>query len=353
MDIVDFLNKASSEQICRKIADLAKSDDINSLNELAEFLIHKDSHTYDSNVIPYLACRGMLQKGSSGVQKLVDTLKIIDGSIYPQSIINSLWSASNGKLNTIIFKHFPVYTPLDEPLKPEVIEAAKDAFYDFIIECHTDPELFSILTYFLYTQSVYAARNKEDYVELQSKIFKILSDSSIRITKELISKFVALIDEELREEEYQKFLEQHPVFIDALASNIINKHKLGDDLITDFVIETLKGEYLIIEIEKPQDKIFNKNGDFSNVFSHAFGQVIGFLDWIASNIAYAERKLPGITAPRGLLIMGRTKDLKPDMLRKLRIFNKNSNNIEILTYDDVVSRADSLYKNLKRKDIYL
>ena len=129
----------------------------------------------------------------------------------------------------------------------------------------------------------------------------------------------------------------------------MDKHRLGSDLITDFVVETLKKEYILIEIEKPQDNLFTAQGYFSTKFSHAFGQVIDFIDWVENNIAYAQTKLPGISSPKGILIIGRSKFMTEEESRKLKRFNKNSNTIEVLTYDDILHRAKSLYSNIKRQ----
>lgn len=348
MNVKDFLNKASSDEIAREIARLAASDDPNSITILSDFLIYRYDIPPDKQVIPYLACRGLLQKNTKGVEQLVKILNQIDGYIYPLSIIDSLWSASNGELSEHMFRHLKVYSPLDEELSLETIESAKDAFYQFIIECHTDPESFYRFSSFLHMRAFSTAGEQANYTKLQTGIFDVLSDSTIKITHSLINKFESLLEEETREEDYQKFLEKNPVFIDPLAFKVINKHQLGSDLITDFVIETLKGEYILVEIEKPQDKIFTQNNDFSSHFSHAFGQVIGFLDWVDNNIAYAQTKLPGILNPKGLLIMGRSKDLNSNTSSKLKRFNKNSNDIKVLTYDDILYQSKNLYKNLRK-----
>lgn len=154
---------------------------------------------------------------------------------------------------------------------------------------------------------------------------------------------------ETTEEEYQKFFKENPILIDPVSFKVFDKHKLGDDLITDFVVGTLKNNYYVVEIEKPQDTIFNKNEDFSSKFTHAFGQVLDFIDWVECNIAYAQKKLPDIVSPKGLLIMGRSQNMTERQLRKLKRFNKNSNNIEVLTYDDILLKAESLYNNLRIK----
>lgn len=349
MDVRDFLDNASSDQIARKIAELANSNDSHSIDYLADFLIVRDNHTYDKHVIPQLICRALLAKGKAGLNKMMDVYEKVDSSIYSKSIIESLWYAKNNMYPDLVFDSFMnIYPPLNQPLDQDVVNAAKDAIFDLVIDSQSNPDTFYELMMFLQSSTIKLAINEQKYLNFQQQFFSILSESTIKITKRIINKFSQLIDQELNEEEYQIFLKKNPVLLDPLGSSIIDKHKLGDDYITDFVLETLKGEFIIIEIEKPQDKIFTQSNDFTSKFIHAFGQVIDFIDWIENNIAYADKKLPGISSPRGLLIMGRSELLEGNKLNKFRRFKRNSNSIEILTYDDVLNRARSLYNNIRK-----
>ena len=56
---------------------------------------------------------------------------------------------------------------------------------------------------------------------------------------------------------------------------------------------TVIDDNFMLEIEKPQDRIFNQNGDFSAAFTHAYGQVLDFLSWAFSikfNISFLTLK---------------------------------------------------------------
>lgn len=344
-----FLDNSSLDTIAKKIAELASSTERVAIDTLANFLIHKDKHTYDKHVIPKIASRALVCKGRIGIVKLLEVFEKIDGAIYPQAIIESLWNASNNKYPELtIGENFTAYPPLDQSLDQDTVDAAKDAIYSLVIGSQTDPETFFRFVSFLQFATWRYAGNDKESADFQQQFFSILSDSTIKITMKTINEFIELINMGAKEEEYQRYLETNPVFIDPLASHIVDKQRLGDDYITDFVVETLKGEYIAVEIEKPQDQIFNKKGDFTSNFTHAFGQVIDFISWIEKNIAYADKKLPGVSNPKGLLIMGRLKGMSEANLDKLKRFNKNSNSIEVLTYDDVLSRALSLYKNLRK-----
>jgi len=243
-----------------------------------------------------------------------------------------------GKGQTDNLPIFEVY----QQLKEITISAAKEAFYDLVASCINDCNLFSILIGALYHQTLL----NPDTSKLIAAVADSIADSSIRITKKNLNEFAQLIDAYKKEEEYQIFLKNNPTFINPLSYQVIDKQKLGDDLITDFVIKTLENNYILVEIEKPQDRIFNKKNDFSAPFVHAYGQVLDFISWVDGNIAYAQTKLPNISAPNGVLIMGRSTFLTIAQRKKLEYFNSNSTRIKIYTYDDILQNATCLYRNL-------
>jgi len=56
---------------------------------------------------------------------------------------------------------------------------------------------------------------------MRSVVFELFAEPAIKITRRLIATFETLISENRSEEEYQRFLTNHPVFIDPLASEVI------------------------------------------------------------------------------------------------------------------------------------
>ncbi len=335
------------EDMVKDFYDLAKEDTEGAFSTLIKYLDEKSKDTYDKHIIPYLACRALIYKGEKGINALISLVDRIGGAIYPSAIIESLWLASTGHLSTL-----PVSNLLKDfhfDISEDIQKISKDAFVNFVLKSHKDPESFDRLITFLYLHNVKTAFDEEKHKQFHKSIFSILADTSINISMDMIKCFQRLIDEEQHEEKYQEYIKQNPVFIDPLSSDVVDKHRFGSDLIVDFVIETLRGEYILVEIEKPQDEIFTSSNDFTSKFSHAFGQVIDFINWVEENIAYAERKLPGISSPKGLLIMGRSIGMSDIQVRKLRRFNRNSNSIIVLTYDDIITKAKSLYSNIRRR----
>jgi hypothetical protein len=180
-------------------------------------------------------------------------------------------------------------------------------------------------------------------------VMSVIRESSIVLTQPLIDELELLIDQAAPESKYQAFLEEYPVFVDALAAEVHNRARLGLELVTDFVIRRYDARYVVVEIEKPQDPIFTKAGDFSAQFSHAVRQVLDFQGWIASNVAYAQRIFPLIENPGGVLIIGRRAELSPEAQDRLRRWSENSRHLEILTFDDLATRARALLAGLRYK----
>ena len=337
------------EKLIQRFEELANDDSEESFKRLINYLEYRDDGTYEKHIIPHLACRALIQRGRIGIEAIIQTSDKIDGFIYPVVIMESLWLASRGLLSDPLFIDEANLANLSFEIPKETQDFARDQFINLILRSYRDPESFDRLVGFLYHQNMKSASSEQRHRMFHEDIFGILSESSISISTKIIEEFELALDSQLREEEYQLLLKHNPVFVDPLASDVLDKHRLGDDLITDFVVTTLQGQYILVEIEKPQDPIFTTSGDFSSKFSHAFGQVIDFIEWIESNISYAQKKLPGISAPKGVLIMGRSQNMSELEIKKLRRFNRNSNSIEVFTYDDVLTRAKNLYSNMKRK----
>ena len=339
----ELIDNASLREINDELSRLVQIEGHESIDAIVSFLTYKAHDTYSKHEIPRQACKALIQKGPDGIDALYSlVVENMDGFVYSSTIINSIWYASQDDLTSLKFFDINENSILDRPLNETTILAAKEAFYNLIVSCINDCDLFCTLIGALYQQMMI----NPDASKLIAAVVDSITDSSIRITKKKLEEFAQLIEANKREEEYQIFLKNNPAFIDPLSSQVIDKHKLGDDLITDFVIKTLENNYILVEIEKPQDHIFNKNNDFSASFIHAYGQVLDFISWVDENVAYAQKKLPNVSAPTGLLIMGRSTLLTADQRKKLEYFNSNSARIKIYTYDDILINARQLYQNL-------
>ena len=157
----------------------------------------------------------------------------------------------------------------------------------------------------------------------------VLEVKAGELTMRHIKEFEKLVESELREEDYQRFLAGHPVFIDPLASEVIPKQQLGREKTTDYAVRRSDNEWILVEIEKPQNRIFTKNDNFTAEFTHAFGQVIDFQEWVDTHAEYARHWMPGISSPKGILIIGRRNALSHQQEAKLKRYCINSQSVEV------------------------
>lgn len=316
-----------------------------SIEKLDEALQTSFKYQSDKRIIPYLICLGLINNGINGIKTLKKALSYDIHVTWINVLFNALLSASQGFMPRKVINEFEDFEKSIR-LDDVIIMTAKKCLLDFVVEAQNDYTKFEIITNFFYMEKNYVEFYNESESDLIRNFYSLISCTSINISSDLINQFEEMIDHELREEDYQKFLEINPVFLNPLARNIIDKRKLGDDYITDFVLPLINDEYILVEIEKPQDKIFTVNNEFTSIFTHAFGQVLDFINWVDDNIAYAEKKLHGIKHPKGMLIMGRRNQLNSVQMAKLKNFNDNSYNIQILTFDDLVINTKRLLDNM-------
>jgi Domain of unknown function (DUF4263) len=336
------------EVIVEKIAALASDPSTSALTDLCQFLIVRDQHTFDKHSIPVLACRGCFSRGPDGVRIAASCIEQAEGIMLATAIVSSLWFAANGELHPIPDARGGTILPpvLTSKPTPETRNAADVVFRDFVSRSQSDEHLFDVLVQFMNTANMMAFPGPLSADQLRKSVFRIISDASLKITKRLLDEYENLLSTGLNEEAYQKFLKANPVLLDPLASHVIAKQALGVEFKTDYVVRRLDNQYFAVEIEKPQDRLFTNADDFSAPFSHAFGQVIDFLEWVDRHAEYARHQMPGISSPRGMLVMGMRAALSDSQAAKLKRLSINTPHIDILTFDDLLTRGRTFYNNI-------
>lgn len=151
-----------------------------------------------------------------------------------------------------------------------------------------------------------------------------------------------------REEELQIFLKDNPMMLLPTHINIWPKLPLGSKK-TDFVFKDATGDFLLVELERPDFQLFLKNGHPSRELNHAKSQITDWKRYIEDNLSTVQRELglAGISAnPNGLIVIGRSKTLTDDNRRLLSTMENESPKIKIMTYDDLLLKTKSLVENL-------
>jgi len=224
-----------------------------------------------------------------------------------------------------------------------VQEASRAALSDLVVESLSD---LSVAETFWAEMSSPASVGTTEH--LATFYIRVAGEAQISLTERLIETFEALVRGEHGELAFQDFMTAHPSLLEVTAAEVIPLAPLGLEFKTDFVLRRHDGRYIVVEIEKPQDRIFTKGVDFTKEFTHAVGQVIDFQQWVAENVAYAEKHFPGISTPDGVVVIGRRADLDDRRKRKLERWQFNSRSIEILAFDDLSTRARHILESLRR-----
>lgn len=150
------------------------------------------------------------------------------------------------------------------------------------------------------------------------------------------------------ESKLQNCLTNNPILFGTQYVQILPKHKLGAEYEMDYALVRSSGLVDLMEIEASNLKLYTKSGNPTSYLVHAEQQVFDWLSWIEHNSAYAREGIPGIMSPKGYVIIGRNKSLtsadRDRLIRRNTIFRGQ---IEILTYEDLLGRAQGLLSHLQ------
>lgn len=216
-----------------------------------------------------------------------------------------------------------------------------------ILEAISDPDKKSLIILSLGSLGILSHESNE-YRGCFDFYINLFLDSHLVVNQTMLNEFETLLNSSpKKEEDLQKFLTTHPILLDPYMIELRSKHQLGDDFITDYIIRRSNNKYIVVEIENSTDKIFTKAGDFTSNLNKALAQVRDFQAWISENKAYAQKKLPGIDHPSGLVIIGRNKDIDDINMKRLSEENYSRRGyLKIVTYDNLLDQGIVVYKNL-------
>jgi hypothetical protein len=172
--------------------------------------------------------------------------------------------------------------------------------------------------------------------------------TELELLQTMIKGFSALVESDPREGDIQCYLTENWMLLAPTAVKVIPKVKLGSEYEVDFVVGLADQQYILVEIERPEHKLFTQRGDPSAELSHAQRQVEDWRQWIHENIAYARTIMPGINEPHCWVIIGRRSHMVERDEKALARRNAELHHITILTYDDLLDVARRHLDNLRR-----
>lgn len=119
-------------------------------------------------------------------------------------------------------------------------------------------------------------------------------------TKEIRSELITTIENAKDEKDIQIYLKKYPFVLTTAvqpahhAQICIPKPKLGNQLEPDFFIAGMDSAgfwWYGVELESPQFRMFNKDGEETRELKHAIKQIQEWRSWLKANIAYARDTL--------------------------------------------------------------
>lgn len=160
--------------------------------------------------------------------------------------------------------------------------------------------------------------------------------------KKKLTEFKELIVAKKTENFYQKFLKEN-FWIFGLEYISVKSQKAGGaSNRPDFSMERYDKFRDIAEIKRPQDDVFVQVGSRfhqGSKLKEALAEVMDYVDYFLKHVndevvEYDETYYK----PKAVIVIGQTKNFK----EKIRQLNSFLHRIEIMTYDDLVSRAEKI-----------
>jgi hypothetical protein len=161
----------------------------------------------------------------------------------------------------------------------------------------------------------------------------------------ILQQYKSIISEKsFAERVIHRYLRDHPILLYPTKKRLLYEYPLTDQgkLVhkVDFIVEFTTGRYILVELENPKHEIFTKRGDYSSMVGHAEKQVEDWIHFVRKNHEMLENDLPGIIAPEGIVIIGRSQAFTPHQIEKIRIRNEK-HAIKLITYDDLAEEAEN------------
>lgn len=337
--------KGTLEDISELILALYKQNDRQALKLVLKLALSDFGGTTFKSDFQQISCLGVLHWGTQGLIELGEEASVdagyraISNVTYLLSHISSKTLSklpySNSKLVNVsaLNLHSEKYKTL------EWTSTAKEILIKLVRSIENEDRFpISIVTNLGFSMN-------ED---AQEHIFAALMARWFNIDKYGLDSFSELISEKGKSEiEFHNFLKINPYILEPFHAQIWSKPRLGEELIPDFLIQSMDNSYTVVEIEKPDLQILTKSGELSSKTTHAKRQALDFRDWTINNNLYAGKRFDGIYRPYCLVVIGRESELTSSQAQRLRQENESTQGIlKIVGFDWLHNRAKATFDNL-------
>lgn len=163
---------------------------------------------------------------------------------------------------------------------------------------------------------------------------------------------VALIDRDPPERELQTWFEEHPWIFGSEYVAREDRRRFGIDTEGDFVMRSADDFIDLFELKKASAPVLRWDASHSawsptRDLAEAIGQALKYAESLDDHkmILRDRFDLP-VVYPRVRVVIGRSVDWNEAQRRALRRLNAHLNGIELLTFDQVLARADVMIGHL-------
>jgi len=167
-----------------------------------------------------------------------------------------------------------------------------------------------------------------------------------------IQEYKRLVNDDAEEPTFQRFFEETPSFLDPRVRKSIPKKSFAGEGYPDFLLILHDSSYLLVEIEKPSVRLFNKMGDPTYELTHAQQQIRDYLRWAIEEKEFLRKRgCPNISADntKGLVVIGKSSNLTTKELSKLENINAEVRSRYLIKTFDKILEAEIILNNLRKK----
>lgn len=207
-------------------------------------------------------------------------------------------------------------------------------------------------------KKVFANNNKKEILSFitNNNVLSqdLVSALSLNIKKNYLNDFKnMLLDETTPEKDWQKWFEINNWIFGSDFIKLVNEREIDTNHITDFLMQAYDGYLDIIEIKKPSlSPFWSPNLDHNNYIPSqelikAVTQSLSYVFEVereANSLKFNERVGLKVVKPRCVLVYGRSNEWNEKQNEAYRILNSSYYNLTILTYDQVLIRANKMFE---------
>lgn len=169
--------------------------------------------------------------------------------------------------------------------------------------------------------------------------------------RDALSEFEEKLCEDLPESYWQKWFAGNKWVLGSDFAQIIDERQIDTENIADYIMRAFDGFIDLVEIKKPNGLPFwastkdHNNYVPSSDLTKAITQCLNYIYEIereANSQKFIERTKSKVVKPRCILVFGRSYNWNDEQREAYRILNASYNQLSILTYDHLLSRAKNV-----------